>query len=345
MADCPDHPELQRAVGHLQPTDARAARALKALAERRIKDAQSNVDAIADVPPINLAWKHYLQGAVCLRRAQRTAALDAFTDATYTALKAATGAAIPQDIPMNEGALATAPGNQVDDSRKPPANSCAPEDHGTCIRESAESAFSTDALRLAAMGFERIGQVRRRQDRPQAATRAHQAAYALRWDHGSFEETWESALSLGIDAELAGDHNAAQKWYRSAVKIGAKATHHPNQKQAEAWTRLADLLRKMGSHADAVEAARTARDCWRKHDLGSVDAARADLHLGRALMALGESLHGQDPSASRTALCEALVWLTSAGESLQAFGPATTPDVQWCADQIDFTNRLLSALG
>lgn len=300
MTTAPDHTSQQvHPVEIVQPTETRAIRALKALAENRIKDAQTNVDALGDSPIQTLAWKLFLQGTIHGERREFSTALPVLVRSVSAALVAAF---------------------------------------------KMESAVDGEAIRLSASGLERIGRIRRRQDRPEDACRAHVAAYLLRQEHGSHEEVWESALSLGVDAELAGRPEEARAWYQTAIHVGAAATHDSMRKQAVAWSNVSVSLRQSGRHVEAVDAAKTARDCWCEHDVGAVDTARADMNLGHALLGLGESLHDQDSREAQVALREAVEWLTAAHEALLPYGPEAAPDVQWCLDQLDFARRLLVAL-
>ena len=200
------------------------------------------------------------------------------------------------------------------------------------------------SLRLAARALQELGLVYRRRDLPEKAYRAHLSAYHLRNEHGSFEEVWETALSLGIDADLAGRYEDGQTWHRLAIEAGAKAAEQPEQKQAAGWTYLSASLGQCQKHDAAVDAARTAREWWHRHDLGAVTAAQADMKLGSALLKLGESLHETEPDHARPALEEALQWLTSAAEALEAFGPNYAADVRWCLEQKDFAQRLRDSL-
>ena len=61
-------------------------RALKALAERRYKDAQANVEAMPDEPMLDLAWKQLLRGAILLEEAHLRNAEPPLKRATAVAL-------------------------------------------------------------------------------------------------------------------------------------------------------------------------------------------------------------------------------------------------------------------
>ena len=199
-------------------------------------------------------------------------------------------------------------------------------------------------LRLAARALEKVGWIYRRQDRPDDAYRTHRSAYDIRSKHGSFEEMWETATSLGIDADLARRYADGQAWHRIAAEAGEQAAEESERIQAVAWTNLAASLAKSDLYDQAVDAARTARLWWHKHDIGAVTAAQADMNLGSMLLKLGESLHGDDPERGKGVLDEAVEWLTSSGEALSAFGSDNAADTRWCDEQADFARRLRDTL-
>ena len=132
-------------------------------------------------------------------------------------------------------------------------------------------------MRLAGNALQKLGWVRRRQDHPVDAYRAHLSAYHIRNEHGSFDEVWETALSLGIDADVARKHDVAQKWYTIAVDNGSQCTEQPQRKRAEAYAHLASSYTEAEQHDDAVEAARASQQSWRKHDMGDSATALADM--------------------------------------------------------------------
>ena len=200
------------------------------------------------------------------------------------------------------------------------------------------------ALRLSARALESVGWIFRRQDHPEQAYRAHLAAFHARCEHGSIEEVWESAVSLGLDADLARRYDVAQNWYHQAIAQAATASQEPHRRQAVAWAHLASSHVEAGQFLEAVSAARTARDCWRRHDPGCLAAALADVKLGYALLKLGQSQYESDPGDARAVLVEAVQWLTTSREGLRAFGASQMADVQWCDEQLDFAARLLAGL-
>jgi len=200
------------------------------------------------------------------------------------------------------------------------------------------------ALRLAARACEHLGWLYRHQDRPDDASRIHRAAHDLRAKHGSHEEVWETAVSLGRDADLARRWVEAQGWYRQAIESAAQAVEQPDHKQAVAWTRLSGSLTESGDHEEAVAAAKTARDWWRQYDIAAASAAAADLRVGYALLKQGECLFEQAPESALPVLNEAIERLAAAKEALLAFGGQRAADAQWCSQQADFAERLRASL-
>jgi len=207
-----------------------------------------------------------------------------------------------------------------------------------------EGALDPGAMRLAACAVHHVGWIYRRQDRADEAYRAHLAAYHLRELHGSSDEMWETAIELGLDADLAQRYDDARRWYHIAIDAAEKASEEPEQKQAIGWGNMSESFTNGGQHAEAVGAARTAREWWRKHDIGAVAAARADLKLGSALLRQGEALHENNDGRAKPVLEEAIGWLTTAGEALSAFGPDHAADIQSCLELKDFAERLRDSL-
>ncbi len=214
---------------------------------------------------------------------------------------------------------------------------------GRASAAECEDQSEASLWRLAAVAYDDLGRVCRRQDRPEEARLAHRSAYDLRCRYGSAEEEWESCLALGVDAELVRDFEQAQHWYRLAIDVAAQASEDSEKKRAVGWSQLAASLINGGRHAEAVDAARTARDWWYRHDPASVEIARADLKLGYALLKHGESLHESDRAEAANALDEAAEWLAEARESLEAFG-CLDDDHRWSLEQEDFVRRLRAGL-
>ena len=294
-----EFPDSARPVGFIRPDNDRAIRALKALDDGRLQDAEQNIAAIPDSAPLDQGWKQVLEGLLAMARRDYALAESQLSQAAA-------------DLPVAALSRGRPPGDAD--------------------------------LRLTARALHQLGLLYRRQDRPEEAYRAHYPAYHLRNEHGSFEEVWETGLGLGIDLDLADRYEDAQGWHHLAIDTAAKAAEEPEKKQAAAWTHLSASLTQSENHPEAVEAARTARDWWHKHDLAAVTAPRADMKLGHALLKQGESLHDRQPELAKPVLEEALQWLTTARESLEAFGPDHAADIRWCLEQQDFAQRLHASL-
>lgn len=207
-----------------------------------------------------------------------------------------------------------------------------------------EQKVESNSLCLAAAAMEKLGVVYRREERFDDAYRIHLVAYHLRREHGSFDEQWEIAMNLAIDRTVVQRYEEAQRWCSAAIDLATHVSEHPFARQAQAWSRQSRVLTSLGQHDDAVAAARTAREYWRKHDQSAVTAARADLNLAHALMKNGESVYETDAAATRRLLEEALKLLATAAVELPPFGPEAAVDVRLCAEQIDFAQRLLASL-
>lgn len=201
-----------------------------------------------------------------------------------------------------------------------------------------------DALRTAARALYLLGWVRRRQDAPYEGLHAHQAAYELRARHGSVLEIWETAVELGLDAELTRDPALAQQWFQAAAELGSTCPEEPERCQAVAWTQLATSLTTSRKFEEAVSAARSAKLYWQAHDPGAVTVAQADLRLGHALLLAAEALAGHDAERARVHLDDSLEVLDAARDSLLAFGTEYARDARWCDEQRDFARRLCTAL-
>jgi tetratricopeptide (TPR) repeat protein len=219
---------------------------------------------------------------------------------------------------------------------------------GTCLAIIAglgsDAVLDADASRVVARFLRHLGWLYRRQDRPAEASQTHLAAHRLCERHGSFEELWETAVELGLDADVARRLDDAQRWHRAAVEAGERASDAPDRRLAIAWTNLSASCTESGSHDEAVFAARTAHDCWRRHDVGAVTAAQAELKLGTALLRKGESLHEHGGKLARPVLEEADGRLGSARDAILAFGSDHTAEARLCREQQDFTQRLLASL-
>jgi tetratricopeptide (TPR) repeat protein len=206
-----------------------------------------------------------------------------------------------------------------------------------------EKSVAADALRFGAAVLEKLGFALRRQERLDAY-HAHLAAYRLREEHGSFDEQWETAMSLAVDCTVARRDDEAQRWCRAAIGLAGETSDQPFAKQAQSWGRLAAALTSLGRHEEAVTSARTAREFWRKHDRSAVTAARADLDLAGVLMKHAESVYETDCAQAKKLLNEALAFLATAADELPPFGPEAVADVRRCTEQTDFARRLLDSL-
>lgn len=207
-----------------------------------------------------------------------------------------------------------------------------------------EKCAATDEVRLGAAALEKLGYAHRRQERLTDAYHAHLAAYRLREEHGSSDERWETAMSLAVDCTVSQRDDEAQRWCRVAIDLAVNTPDQPIAKQAQPWGRLANSLSTLGRHEEAVAAARTARDLWRKHDRSAVTAARADLDIAAVLMKHAESVYESDCAQARRLLTEALTFLATAADELPPFGAEAAADVRRCSEQADFTRRLLDCL-
>lgn len=206
-----------------------------------------------------------------------------------------------------------------------------------------EKSVAADELRLGAAALEKLGTALRRQERLDAY-QAHLAAYRLREEHGSLDECWETAMSLAVDCTVARRDDEAQRWCRVAIDLAVKTPDQPIAKQAQSWDRLATALTSLGRHEEAVAAAKTAREFWRKHDRSAVTAARADLDVAHALVESAKSLYENDAAQARTFLNEAFAFLTKAADELPPYGVEAAADVRRCTEQADFARRLLDSL-
>jgi tetratricopeptide (TPR) repeat protein len=207
-----------------------------------------------------------------------------------------------------------------------------------------DKSVAADELRLGAQALEKLGYAHRRQERLADAYHAHLAAYRLREEHGSFDERWESAMSLAVDGTVARREDEAETWCRVAVGLAVETCENADAQQAQSWGRLLLALGSLGRHDEAVAAAKTAREFWRKHDRSAVTAARADLDVAQALIESAKSVYESDAVQARTLLNEALTFLTTAADELPPFGAEASADVRRCTEQTDFARRLLDSL-
>ncbi len=311
-----------RPTGVVQPTHERAVRALTALAQKRIDDAEKHIAALPDSPMTERAWKLFLRGLVSVEKPDL-------------------GAAEP--LLLQAFSLAFADGHGGETSKRRNVETSKHQNVEMSKGRDVE-AVDGDALRLAALVFQHLGWVYRRQDRLDDAYRTHVVAYHLREHHGSFDELWETAGELGLDADVARQYEKAHHWHRVAIEAAQNVSQDRQRKQAIACTNLSTSLTNSGKHDEAVEAARRARVCWREHDAGAVTVPRSNLKLGSTLLAQGEALHDLGDRLAKSVLDEAVELLATAGEELLAFGPANAADARLCLEQKDFARRLLDSL-
>jgi tetratricopeptide (TPR) repeat protein len=85
-----------RPIGRVQPKHDRALRAVKALQEDRLDDAQNNVDAIPTDHPAPSAWKLYLQGRITFTLGEIASARNYFAQAAALALQRDPGGEFPE---------------------------------------------------------------------------------------------------------------------------------------------------------------------------------------------------------------------------------------------------------
>ena len=214
---------------------------------------------------------------------------------------------------------------------------------------------SSSRLRTGARALVHLGWLYRRTERCADASRVHLAAHLLREDHGSYEEIWESATELGLDADVARTFEDGQRWHRRAVEAAQSAHEEPLKKQALAWTNLVTSHEAADQVDEAVEVARTAQHCWHQFDSAAVTAVRADAKLGRALLKKGERLcRSGDPDAAPAeadlataerqnaveVLGEAVNLLAAARDGLLAFGSEYRNEADSCHDQEELASRL-----
>jgi len=280
-----------RPTGFVAPSDDDARRALQAIEEDRLADADRIVGRMSPTAGDTVVWKFLVEGMLA-------AAHGDFARAEPSLWQAATWALL------------------------------------------ADEGHHTDARRLAARALEQIGRMRRRRDRASEAEPIHRRALQIRETHGSFEEMWESTMSLGFAAEFARRADDALEWFRRAVTLGEQCTDEPHQKQARAWGARGAALLDASRFAEAVEACAMAHDAWRSADAGCLDTARAAAKLAHAVLKRAESIHADTPAESARLLDEAIARLTETNETLLAFGPAAAPDAHWTAEQLDFAKRL-----
>jgi len=198
--------------------------------------------------------------------------------------------------------------------------------------------------RLIAMALESAGAVQRRGERATEAIAAHSAAYRLRIEHGSVDEQWQSALSLGISHSLAKEHKTAMQWLCRTLDFASRAVDAREQKLAWTYAQMATSSSELGGSDEAILAARKSLDHWRRHDISDAQVAEAEYRLGELLAALGEKKTVEEPHSAAAHLHEAIQCMRSAGLSLEAFGPAHQRTARICRDRLDFAEKLAASL-
>lgn len=209
---------------------------------------------------------------------------------------------------------------------------------------SAGQKSQSKELRLCACALHHAGKVLRRRDLPNDAMQTHMSAYQLREQHGSPDELWETAIELGLDADLARRYEDAHTWFRKALEFADRTDQDSQHKRAIAWTHLSNSFAQYDKFDEAVDAARAAHECWMEHDASDVSVAQADLTLGSALLKFAAYLYEQSDPRVESVLEEAMNSLNVARESLLAFGPDHAADVHWCEEQQQFAEQLQSTV-
>jgi len=289
------HPTRERPTGFVMPSDDDARRALKAIEEDRLADADRIVERMSPTADDAVVWKFLVDGVLA-------AAKGDFARAEPRLWQAATWALLANE-----------------------------DDHA-------------DAQRLTARALEKIGWIRRRRDRASEAEPIHRHALQIRETHGSFEEMWESTMSLGFAADFARRTDDAVGWFERAVTLGEQCADEPHRNQARAWDAGGAALLDASRFVESVNAYEKAHDAWLSDDPGSLRAAQAAAKLTHAVLKRAESIHADTPTESARLLDDAIARLTETNETLLAFGAPAAPDAHWTADQLDFAKRLRAAL-
>lgn len=199
-------------------------------------------------------------------------------------------------------------------------------------------------IRLSAEAMHHLGRVHRRAESTDLAKRAHLSSYRLRQQFGTLQEQWASMIELGLDHEVAQDDIVAGQWYEKAVNQAKLVNESPHEKQAQAWTHLTACRSRRGLLQESVQAARSAHQCWIRHDAGGSAAAQAEGQVGASLLEWAESLTEQQPDCSRDLLDESVTRLACAAESLLAFGPSFATEARSLLDQQDIATRIRASL-
>jgi tetratricopeptide (TPR) repeat protein len=201
-----------------------------------------------------------------------------------------------------------------------------------------------DSHRLPAIIHELLGTVLRRQDRLCESLLCHQKAYQMRREHGSAQELFESASSLGVTYHVLRNFSEAARWFERSKQHAESCPTDNRAFIAEAQTNLATVFEHEGHHQGALFAARTARNIWYDIEPSSPQCLLADVSLGSKLLNLGqEYLESADPRAGEV-LSEAIRLLNECDIALRAYGDEHREIAAVLSEKIDFANRLASSL-
>lgn len=208
----------------------------------------------------------------------------------------------------------------------------------------ADASEAAIAYRLAAQSLEHAGFVQRHNERGTQAIATHSAAYQLRSVHGTVEEQWQSALSLGSSYSLSRDYQSAVNWLTRSLDFASRASDARGGKLAVVYGQLANTSREMGRLEEAALAARKSLEHWRAHDVSAVMCAEAEYRLGDILVACAEKSEEPDGVTTAELLAKAIECLQAAADSLAAFGGPHARTARVCRDRLDFAERLRASM-
>lgn len=200
-----------------------------------------------------------------------------------------------------------------------------------------------DSFRLSALALHHTGLVWRRQERLHEASRAHEAAFQLRERFGSLEESWETAIELGLDEDVSQRWEDAARWYHRAIAMAEAFPTGATRRCAVSWRHLSVSREQAQAYEESVTAAHKAFEYFVHHDSGGVDVARAVARHGTTLLRYGESLLESCDSRAAEVLRDSSGRLKKAGDALRAFGREHESQAHVCAQQMDFAKRLLAS--
>ena len=200
-----------------------------------------------------------------------------------------------------------------------------------------------DSFRLSALALHHTGLAWRRQERLHEARRVHEAAFQLRERFGSLEESWETAIELGLDEDVAQHWEDAARWYRRAITMAEAFSIGATRQCAVSWRYLSISREQAQAYEESVSAAHKAFEYFVDHDSGGVDVARAVARYGTTLLRHGESLLESCDSRAAEVLRDSADRLKEACDALRAFGQEHESQAQTCTQQMDFAKRLLAS--